>query len=460
MEIRRTTGPEISWQEYYNYNRKAVTAMKKYNTDTSKVLHDAAKKYVVNGAGSSFHIPSYRSYPICMECGAGSKLYDVDGNEYIDYVAGFGPMLLGYCPKAVDQAVRDQLNLGTHFAAPNKGMALLARKLVEIIPCAQRVSFQNSGSEVVMYALRLARAYTGRYKVIKFEGQYHGWSDEEKISIDANRLEELGDRKNPNKIIHSKGQRLSSADDLIVLPWNDLQAVEEVILLYQDEIAAIIMEPIMCDSGPIFPATGYLEGIRALTRQHDIVLIFDEVITGFRCALGGAQQYYGVTPDLSTFAKAISSGYPFGVVAGRQEIMECGIQASGTFNGNPIGAAAALATIEELQRPGTYEQLQEIGDLLTEGFLALGDKYKIKVFAKAIGAIFSLYFGYDHNPEDFRDWLTKADVKLYQKFISGCESYGVRFTDRRGRQYLSTAHTREDVRKTLEVADQVLSEIL
>lgn len=433
--------------------------MKRYNTEQSKKLYNEMKESLVDGVGSYFHISSYRDYPIVMTHGKGSKLYDVDGNEYIDYILGFGPMLLGYCNTNINKYVDKQLLKGSHFAAPNEDLGKLANKLIEIIPSAEAVSFQNSGTEVVMYALRLARAYTGKYKIIKFEGQYHGWSDEEKISIDAKSIEELGERECPNKIIHTKGQRLSSADDLIVLPWNDADIIERT-LKNEDDIAAIIMEPIMCDSGPILPKEGYLQEVRELATKYGVLLIFDEVITGFRVSLGGAQKYYGVTPDISTFAKAISSGYPFGAVVGKKEIMKCGIHASGTFNGNPIGTAAALATIEELSKPKVYEKIEELAVLLEEGFKQLADKYNVKIYARHVGSIFILFFGFQDDPEDFRDWLNKADIKMYKKFVAGCEEYGVRFTDRRGREYLSTAHTKEDIEKTLKVADIVLNEIV
>lgn len=433
--------------------------MKIYNTEKSKKIYNEMKGYLVDGVGSFFHISSYRDYPIVMTQGKGSKLYDVDGNEYIDYILGFGPMLLGHCNSAINLAVENQLHKGSHFSAPNIELGELAKKLTEIIPSAEAVSFQNSGTEVVMYALRLARAYTGKYKIIKFEGQYHGWSDEEKISIDAKNIEEMGPREHPNKIIHTKGQRLSSADDLIVLPWNDADILEKT-LKENDDIAAIIMEPIMCDSGPILPKEGYLQKVREIATKYKVVLIFDEVITGFRVSIGGAQKYYGVTPDISTFAKAIASGYPFGAVVGKKEIMECGIHASGTFNGNPIGTAAALATIQELSKPNVYERIEELAILLEDGFEKLADKYNIKIYARHVGSIFILFFGFEDDPEDFRDWMNKADTDMYRKFVSRCEQYGVRFTDRRGREYLSTAHTREDIEKTLQIADLVLSEIV
>ena len=310
--------------------------MQKYHTQGSRRLYQATLPYLVDGVGSSFHVPSYRDYPIAMTHGKGSKLYDVDGNEYIDYILGFGPMLLGHCPPAVDRAVAEQLKRGTHFSAPTPELGALSRRLTQVIPAAEKVVYQNSGTEVVMYALRLARAFTGRYKIVKFEGQYHGWSDEEKVSIDADTVADLGPRENPRKILPTKGQRLSSADDLILLPWNDLEALDRTLTQRREEIAAVLMEPCMCDSGPILPQPGYLAGVRELTRRHGVLLIFDEVITGFRLALGGAQAYYGVTPDIATFAKAIASGYPFGAVVGRRDVMDCGVPASGTFNGNPL----------------------------------------------------------------------------------------------------------------------------
>lgn len=434
--------------------------MEKYVTSKSKALHEETKKYLVDGVGSFFHITSYGDYPIAMTHGKGSKLYDVDGNEYIDYVLGFGPMLLGYANPAVDAAVKSQIDKGSHFSAPTESLKDLAKRLTEIIPSAEAVCFQNSGTEVVMYALRLARAYTGKYKIIKFEGQYHGWSDEEKVSIDARSVEELGDYEKPNKIMNTKGQKPSSADELFVLPWNDLDILEKYLKKYSDQIAAVIMEPIMCDSGPILPKKGYLEGVRELTKKYGVLLIFDEVITGFRVSLGGAQGYYGVTPDISTFAKAIANGYPFGAVAGKKKIMECGIHASGTFNGNPIGTAAALATINELSKPGVYKKLDHLGQMLEDGFKSLGKKYNVKIYARHIGSIFILFFGFTEDPDGFRDWLTKADIPFYERFIEKCEQYGIRFTDRRGREYLSVAHTEDDVKRTLDVAEVVLKELL
>lgn len=433
--------------------------MKAFNTSKSKEKFYEMKQYLVDGAASSFHIPSYREYPICISRGEGAYVYDIDGNKYIDFIMGFGPIILGYSSDAVNEAIINQLPYGTHFSAPTENLYTLSKKLTEIIPSAQKVYYQNSGTEAVMLAFRLARAYTSKNKIIKFEGQYHGWSDEEKVTIDAACIEELGTRETPNKIIHTKGQLTQAADNLILLPWNDLELLKKVLEERADEIAAIITEPFMCDSGPILPKKGYLEGMRELATKHNVVLIFDEVITGFRASLGGAQQYFGVYPDISTFAKAITNGLPFAAVAGRKEIMEAGVHASGTFNGNPLGVAAALKVIEELSKENTYVKLEELSRQLAEGTVKLAHKYGIQLYGNAIGGICILQFGCDDGCEDFRDWLNRCDFNFYDKFVKKLEEYGVRFPSRRGRLFLSASHTVEDIDAALDIIDIVFSEL-
>jgi len=433
--------------------------MEVYQTECSKELYKSISRYLVDGVASSFHKPDYSDYPICIDYGRGSHLYDMDGNEYVDYICGFGPMLLGYSSTAVKEAVIKQISAGTHFAAPTKMLYELSKKLTEIMPCAEMVSFQNSGTEAVMSAFRYARAYTGKKKIIKFEGQYHGWSDEEKVTIDAENIEMLGDRENPKRLFHSMGQREETSEDLIILPWNDSNILEETLKAHGSEIAAVITEPIMCDSGPILPERGYLRSLRRLTTQYKAVLIFDEVITGFRIALGGAQERYGVTPDIATFAKAIASGYPLAAVVGKREIMSCGVKTSGTFNGNSCGAAAALATIEVLEKPGVYKRLEDLGQYLVKGIRELAKKYSLPVFCEAIGGLVIFEMGFNEGVKDLREWLTKSDFDLYKKMASRAEAYGVRFTARRGRQYLSLAHTQQDIERTLSVLEQVFQEL-
>ncbi len=433
--------------------------MEKFKTQRSEALFTSLKECLLDGVGSSFHKAADEAYPIAFSHGKGARLYDVDGNEYIDYINGLGPMILGYSPDSLNAAVKEQIDKGTHFSAPGENLLALCRRLVEIIPCAEMVSFQNSGTEANLFAFRLARAYTRRPKIVKFEGQYHGWADEEKISTDADSVKELGDAEHPAKILHTAGQPAASAENIIVKRWNDIETIERLLKEQGDEIAAIIMEPFMCDSGPILPAKDYLKNIRALTEKYGCLLIFDEVITGFHMALGGAQEYYGVTPDLATFGKAVSGGYPLAVIAGKKEIMTCGVHASGTFNANALSVTAALTVITELSKPGVYEHFEKLGSLFCRLLRELGEKYNLPLYCDHLGAICVLEFGVQSSPADFRDCLNRVDFAFYGKVVQLAKAYGVRLTPRRGRLYLSTAHTEQDILDTIEVFDTVFREL-
>lgn len=433
--------------------------MKVFNSEKSEKLFQETKKYLVDGVSSSFHRAPIEEYPICMEYGKGSKLYDVDGNEYIDYVLGFGPMILGYSSDALKKAVIEQVERGSQFSAPTYNLCKLAKKLTEIIPSAEMVSFQSTGTEANMHAFRVVRAYTGKDKIVKFEGQYHGWSDEQKITISAGSVSQLGPKNRPWKLLGSAGQKESSGDDLIIMPWNDMEALKDLFEKRGHEIAAVITEPYMCDEGPIMPKEGYLKQLRELTQKYKILLVFDEVITGFRLALGGAQEYFGITPDVSVFGKAITGGYSLSVICGKKEIMDFGVHPSGTFNANPIAVAAALATISELEKDGVYERFQFLGDMLVEGIKELGQKHGIKLYAAANRSICQLMMGMDRPAESFRDFLSNVDSAKYNQIFLKAAKYGVRLTYSRGRIYLSTAHTEQDIKKTLEVFDQIFSEL-
>lgn len=429
--------------------------MNEYITKRSEELYEDGIKYLVNGVASSAHRYVKEKYPILIKSGKGSKVYDVDGNEYIDYVSGYGPMILGYCNPISDRYVTEQLKRGCQFAATTEEMLQLAKKLVEIIPCAERVSFQSTGTEADMHAFRLARAYTGKNKIVKFEGQYHGWTDEIKVTAYVNSSTELGDRHKPNRIMGNKGQRRAASDDILLAPWNDLGVIESLLEEHSDEIAAIVTEPIMTNNGPIFPADGYLQGLRKLTEKYGVLLIFDEVVTGFRLRLGGAQEYFGVIPDIAVFAKAITAGYPLSAIAGKREIMECGVASAGTFNANPICVAAALGAIEALSQPGVYEKLDEVNSYFTEGIRSLANKYNIKMNVQGAGGLVSIQFGIDRPLIDYRDCLDNVDKEMYDKLYFGCLKYGVRLMPEKGRTYITTAHTKEDIDRTLEVFEMV-----
>ena len=427
-----------------------------YNTAKSAELYQSATKYLVGGVASSLHKSANEAYPIYAVRGKGSRFVDADGNEYIDYMGSFGPSILGFAPDAVNEAVIRQVQEGTHFALPTESVNILSKKLTEILPCAEMVGYQSTGTEADMIALRLARAYTGKEKIIRFEGHYHGWSDELNVSVHPPVESVMGPRNAPWRLMSNAGQRRASSDDIIVLPWNDLDILETTLRRHGHEIAALIMEPVMYNQEPIMPKPGYLEGVRELTRKYDVLFIFDEVITGFRLALGGAQEYFGVTPDIVVFAKAIAAGYPISGVGASKAIMESGVHPAGTFNANPLCVAAALATISELEKPGVYENLNRISTMLKEGVLALAKKHDIKLWCDNQVSIWQLQFGIDAPMKDVRDTF-KVDKKLYSRFYAECLKRGIRLHPSRGRFYISTAHTEEDVAQTLRVFDEVFA---
>ena len=429
-----------------------------YQTETSKHLFQEALQYMVGGVASSLHKAEHEEYPIYAASGKGSKFWDVDGNEYIDYMGSFGPSILGFSPPELNQAVMRQIEQGTHFALPTESLNQLSKRLIEIIPCAEMVGYQSTGTEANMVNYRFARSYTGKSKIIKFEGHFHGWADELSISVKPMSLKSMGPRNRPWKCLESVGQSERSADDIIVLPWNDIDILETTILRHKHEIAAVITEPVMYNAEPIKPLSGYLEAMRELTRDNDILLIYDEVITGFRIALGGAQEFYKVIPDLVTFAKAFAGGYPIAGVAGRKEILQSGVHPAGTFNANPLCVAAALATLEIISRPGTYENLQRIANRITQGVNELAAKHKVKLWCDNQVSIWQLSFGIDGPMRDFRDNF-KVDKKTYLDFYKRCLDRGIRLHSGRGRFYISTAHTDEDVDRTLEVFSDVFKEM-
>jgi len=427
-----------------------------YSSEKSKELFHVATNYLVGGVASTIHKAPDEEYPIYAVSGKGSRFIDVDGNEYIDYMGSFGPSILGFSPEAVNKAVYRQIELGTHFALPTESLNELSRKLVELVPCADIVGYQSTGTEANLVALRLARAYTGKTKIIRFEGHYHGWADELYVSAAPSSLKSMGPRSRPWKTLGVPGQPENAGDNLIVLPWNDLDALETALKRHGNDVAGVIMEPIMYNAEPILPLPGYLEGVRKLTARYDAVLIFDEVITAFRLALGGAQEYFGVVPDLSIFAKAVAAGYPLAGVCGKREIMESGAHPAGTFNANPLCVAAALATIEQLEKPGVYEHMSHITGSIKRGVITLGKKYGIKLLCDNQVSVWHLQFGIDAHMRDMRDNF-KVDKAAYSWFYKRCLERGVRLHSSRGRFYVSAVHTDEDVRQTLKVFEQVFA---
>lgn len=429
--------------------------------DKSQALWERSRQSLAGGVSSNVRATSQ---PLYFERGEGSRLFDVDGNSYIDYTLGQGPMILGHTPRPVIQAVQHAMRSGQLYAGQHELEIKLSEKLQQFIPCAEMVRYSNSGSEIVQAALRLARAYTGRQKIVKFEGHYHGWFDNVLISVHPP-LEMAGPRERPHPVPGSAGQATSVLADVIVLPWNDLEVFSAVVAQQADEIAAVIMEPIMCNTGCILPRPGYLEGVRELCARYGIVLIFDEIITGFRVGLSGAQGYLGVTPDLATFGKAMAGGFPISCLAGKRELMKLiarrQVNHSGTFNSNVISMAAAWATLAELERDEgqVYQRLYELGRQLMVGLLDLAQRQGTKVLVQGVGPMFHLAFTEQESIVDYRTFLTAWDQDRYQRFADLLLDKGVRVL-RRGLWYLSAAHTAEDIETTLRAADAVCKQFI
>jgi glutamate-1-semialdehyde 2,1-aminomutase len=336
---------------------------------------------------------------------------------------------------------------------------VLARRVQELVPCAELVRFGVAGSEMVQAALRLARAATGRPKIVKFEGHYHGWFDTILVSV-APPLERAGPDEAPEPYLPSAGQSAAAAHDIAVLPWNDLEAVRAYLAAHAAETAALIMEPILCNTSVVLPRRGYLEGVRALCDEHGVVLIFDEVITGFRVGLRGAQGRLGVTPDLAVFAKSLAGGFPIGAFAGKRSIMELAGNGSvlhgGSFNGHTASVAAALATLEELSRDGVYERMEARGNALIDGLREVAARSGAPLQVQGLGTVFNTSFGDGSPVVDYRSYARHTDAARLPGFLHALQEEGVRPTSR-GTWFLSTAHTDDDVEATIRATERALA---
>ena len=414
-----------------------------------------AQKSLAGGVSSGLR-RSARPYPLYYSAGEGSRLTDVDGNSYLDYGLAWGPLILGHAPPAVANAVQQQLARGFTYGAQHDWEFEVAELLTAVIPCAERVCFANSGTEIVQVALRLARAATGKSKLLKFEGHYHGWADEVLVSYhpSAAELDEAAGKP----IGIGAGQR--PHDNIFIAAWNDRDAVERIFSRHSAEIACVICEPLLSNSGCIPPEPGFLQFLREITRRHGALLIFDEVITGFRIDLRGGQGYYGVTPDLATYAKAIAAGLPLSALAGEAEIMELvasgRVVHAGTMNGNPLVLAAAKATLDILSynNGAAYNPLRTRSDRLRQELQQLLAQAGYRVVTSGVGPVFQLSF-MDQPPRNYRDTL-QANRDLYSDFSLALLDEGVLVLPD-GRWYVSIAHSDDDVDFTLAAVKRVLA---
>ena len=426
---------------------------------TSRALLERARRSLAGGVSSPFR--AKLPVPLYWADARGSRLTDVDGNEYIDYALAWGPLILGHCHPELVEAMRRHAEMPINYGAQHRLEIDVAEKIQELVPCVERMTFTSSGSEAVHVTCRLARAATKRPLILRFEGHYHGWFDSILWSYRAT-AEQLGPAGAPLAVAGSQGQPANESQNLLIAGWNDLDALESLFARHGDQIAAVITEPILCNSGGIAPKPGFLEGLREITTRYGALLVFDEVITGFRVGLGGAQQLFGVTPDLATFGKAIAGGATLSALGGRQEILELlgnGVAFGGSFNGNPVALGCAEATIRTLSRDGgqPLRHAEQLGERLKEGIRQAAKDAALEVQVTGHGACFWVHFTSAANITNYRDTL--ADRRdLLDRYLRLMLDEGILLLPE-GRVYLSAVHTEADVDQTLEAVRRVFAQL-
>jgi glutamate-1-semialdehyde 2,1-aminomutase len=420
-------------------------------------LQELAKKYMPGASLGILYLPE-NLRPVIVS-GEGSRIVDQNGKSYIDYVLGSGPLLVGHAHPEVVQAVQEQAARSSTYYMLNEPAILLAEKIVEAVPCGESLRYQSGGSDATFNALRLARAATGRHLILKFEGGFHGWHDVAQHSVSFR----AGSR--PKAVTESAGIAAAIAGDIVVARFNDLASVEDIVADHTDAIAAIIVEPMQ---RAISPAPGFLEGLRDLATKHGIVLIFDEVVTGFRLAWGGAQERYGVTPDLACYGKAIGGGYPIAAIVGRTDLLsradprKKGTDAycylGGTFSGNPISASAGLAALNVLGREGSYERLDALGQRLRTGLEAAARREGVKLKAIGEGPVAQILFT-DKDEFQMLDDFVGVNTDMYRRFAYEMISRGAMLLPA-GKLYISLAHSEQDIDTTIEYAQDAIRSLV
>lgn len=386
--------------------------VEEFDTTHSKQLYDRACQRLATGVSSVFR-RNVTPVPLYFKSADGPYYLDVDGHRLLDYSLAWGPLIVGNNHPKINEAVSAQLSRGYAFGAQHELEIELAERITGIVPGVEQVIFSNTGTEAVQATLRIARAHTGRNKIVKFEGHYHGWANNVLISCHP-----TGDdptRAEPT----CGGQPENEFADTLVLPWNDLDALEKLLIGRGNEIACVITEPLLANSGSCEPHEGYLAGLIELCRQHGVVSIFDEVITGFRLALGGAREYFGLTPDLSIYAKAMAGGFVLAGVGGTASMFDVlrdgRTTHAGTYNGNPINLTAALATLDILSQPGTYERMDQHGRGLINAIKRAAKTHGVKLAISGVGTVFSVHWNQETPPRDYRQTLA-SDMESYTRF--------------------------------------------
>jgi glutamate-1-semialdehyde 2,1-aminomutase len=422
----------------------------------SEELFAEALRYIPGGVNSP--VRAFRAVggnPFFVNKASGAHVFDVDGNDYIDYVGTWGPAILGHANPAIIKAIKDAADAGTSFGIPNPLEVKMARLICEAVPSVQKVRMCNSGTEACMSAVRVARGFTKRDKIIKFEGCYHGHADSLLVKAGSGALT-FG---HPD----SAGVPAAFTQHTVVLPYNEVDPVRAAFAANPEQIAGIIVEPVPGNAGLYLPKPGYLEFLRDITAQHDALLIFDEVMTGFRLALGGAQERLGIHPDVTCLGKIIGGGLPVGAFGGRSEIMDClaplgPVYQAGTLSGNPLAMAAGIAALEELTKQNAYSQLEKSGAMLEAGMKETARAAKIPVQFNRIGSMFCGYFTSQpvHNLAD----ALKSDRERFAKFFRGMLAQGVYIAPSQFESgFISTAHSATDIEKTIQAARVVMGKL-
>lgn len=422
----------------------------------SKKLFEEAQELIPGGVNSPVRaFKAVGDHPVFIAKGEGSKLYDVDGNEYVDYICSWGPLLLGHQPEAVTKAVQDALLKGSTYGAPTALEVEIAKMIVDAVPSVEMVRMVNSGTEATMSAIRLARGYTKRNKLVKFEGCYHGHADHLLIKAGSGALT-FG-------VPSSPGVPESIASETLTASYNDLDSVKKLFAEYPDQIAAVIVEPVAGNMGLVPPAEGFLEGLREVTKEYGALLIFDEVISGFRASYGGAQKVFDIMPDITCLGKIIGGGLPVGAYGGRKEIMQHvapvgPVYQAGTLSGNPVAMAAGIATLSELAKPGVYETVEAKTKTLAEGVQAAADKAGVTVSINQSASLMTVFFT-DQKVDSYAAAMT-SDTAKFKVFFQSMLNQGVYLPPSQFEcWFVSLAHSDEDIKKTIAAAEQAFAEV-
>ncbi|MGO2226707.1 MAG: glutamate-1-semialdehyde 2,1-aminomutase [Psychrobacter celer] len=423
-------------------------------------LFAQARKHIPGGVNSPVRaFAGVGGTPIFMHRASGSKIYDTEDNGYIDYVGSWGPMILGHAhPKVID-AVKKAADDGLSFGTPTPFETTVADKICEIVPSVEMIRMTNSGTEATMSAIRLARGYTGRDKIVKFEGCYHGHSDSLLVKAGSGMLD-IGEPT-------SKGVPTDFAKHTITIPYNDPQAIKDCFEKWGDEIACVILEPIAGNMNMVVPTQAFHDTLRAECTANDAVLIFDEVMTGFRVGLGGAQAHFGIDPDLTCFGKIIGAGLPVGAFGGKEKIMSCiaplgGVYQAGTLSGNPLAMRAGIAMFEDLTVAGFYDELSAKVDKLIGGFQAAADKHGINLRTNNVGGMFGMFFVKDRDttvPQNFND-VTQCDMEAFNTFFHGMLDRGIYLAPSAYEAgFMSIKHSDADIDASIKAADEIFAEM-